>query len=61
MELKEKMVLYRAKERISQSELARRCGVSLQTINSIENGYQSPSKVTEQKIKLVVDKDEEEE
>ena len=58
MELKDAMIMYRAKERISQSELARRCGVSLQTINSVENGTQSPSKVTEQKIRLVVEGEE---
>ena len=55
MELSELMVRYRAKERISQSELAKRCGVSLQTINSVENGVQTPSKVTEQKIRLVIE------
>lgn len=55
MTLIDEMVRYRAKERISQAELARRCGVSLQTINSIENGQQEPSKVTEMKIRLVVE------
>lgn len=59
MTLIDKMILYRARERISQAELARRCGVSTQTINSIENGLQSPSKVTEAKIRLVVDGGEE--
>lgn len=54
MKLSERMVLYRAKERISQSELAKRCGVTLQTINSIENETQSPSKVTIAKIELVI-------
>lgn len=52
--LSERMVLYRAKERISQAELARRCGVTLQTINSVENETQSPSKLTVAKIELVV-------
>lgn len=55
MTLVEEMVRYRAKERISQSELAKRCGVSLQTINSVETGQQEPSRVTEQKIRLVVE------
>ena len=55
MTLVEEMVMYRAKERISQGELARRCGVSLQTINSIETGQQEPSRVTETKIRLVVE------
>lgn len=58
MKLSERMVRYRAKERISQSELARRCGVSLQTINSVENELQTPSKVTEAKIELVIGKEE---
>ena len=55
MSLREEMVRYRAKERISQSELARRCGLSLQTINSIENENQTPSEITLMKIKMVVE------
>ena len=54
MTLQERMIEYRAKERISQMELAKRCGVSLQTINSVENGLQKPSNVTVAKIELVV-------
>lgn len=54
MDISEKMVEYRAKERISQAELAKRCGVSLQTINSIEMGHQSPSRVTLAKIEMVL-------
>ena len=53
--LAEQMITYRARERISQKELARRCGVSLQTINSIETETQTPSRVTEAKIRLVID------
>ena len=52
--LSERMVMNRAKERISQAELARRCGVTLQTINSVENETQTPSRVTVVKIELVV-------
>lgn len=55
MTLQELMILYRGKERITQRELAERCGVSLQTINYVENGLQNPSKLTEQKIRLVVE------
>ena len=55
-ELVRKMIEYRAKESISQKELANRVGVSLQTINSIENGLQEPSKLTVAKIYLVIDK-----
>ena len=59
MTLGERMVFYRAKEDISQGELARRCGLSTQTVNSVENGLQSPSKVTLAKIELVIGKEEE--
>lgn len=52
--LADRMVMYRAKERISQAELARRCGVTVQTINSVENETQTPSRVTVAKIELVV-------
>ena len=59
MTLQERMVQYRAKERISQTELAERCGLSYQTINSVENGTQDPSKVTQAKIELIVGKEQE--
>lgn len=48
------MLNYRARENISQRELAARCKVTLQTINSVENGLQTPSKLTETKIRLVI-------
>lgn len=58
MSLAEDMVVYRAKNRITQSELAKRCGVSLQTINSIEQEKQTPSRVTFEKIKMVIEKED---
>lgn len=58
MSLAKRMIEYRAKERIKQQELADRCGVSKQTIYSIENGLQEPSKVTLAKIELVIGKEE---
>lgn len=57
MTLQEKMIEYRAKERITQKELAERVGISTQTVNSVENGLQTPSKVTQAKIELVIGKD----
>lgn len=54
MTLAERMIGYRAKENISQTELARRCKVTLQTINSIETGQQNPSKLTQAKIEQVI-------
>lgn len=59
MTLGERMVFYRAKEGISQGELARRCGLSTQTVNSVENGLQSASRLTIAKIELVIGKEEE--
>lgn len=59
MNLRELMVSYRAKHRLSQRELGELAGVSLQTINSVENGLQKPSKVTEVKIRLVVESEDE--
>lgn len=55
MTLQDLMVRYRAKYRITQQELARQCGVCVMTINAVENGTQKPSRVTEQKIRLVVE------
>ena len=60
MTLGERMIKYRARERISQGELAERCGLSLQTVNSVENGTQTPSKLTIAKIELVIDKEDSE-
>ncbi|MBQ8964120.1 MAG: helix-turn-helix transcriptional regulator [Clostridia bacterium] len=54
MTLAERMIKYRACERINQRELAERCGLSLQTINSVENETQTPSKMTMAKIELVI-------
>jgi len=60
MNLRELMISYRAKHRLSQRELGQLAGVSLQTINSVENGLQKPSKVTEAKIRLIVEEESEE-
>lgn len=59
MTLQERMVQYRAKEHISQKELAYRCALSVQTINSVENGTQDPSRRTAAMIELVIGKEEE--
>lgn len=58
MTLAERMLDYRAKENISQKELARRVGVTLQTVNSIETQQQTPSRLTVAKIELIIGKDE---
>lgn len=54
--LVDKMIHYRARENISAKELGRRCKLSTQTIYSVENGIQSPSRLTRQKILNVINK-----
>jgi transcriptional regulator with XRE-family HTH domain len=58
-DLGKKMTAYRAKHRLSQKELADMCGVTLQTISNIEREVQSPSRVTEAKIQLVIGEEQE--
>ena len=60
MTLQERMVRYRARHNISQTELAHRCGISVQTVNSVENELQEPSKLTRAKIELVIEENDEE-
>lgn len=57
-ELRNAMLRYRAKHSISQRELARRCGLSLQTVNSVENGTQNPSRLTAEKIRILLEQDD---
>ena len=57
MTLADRMVEYRARERINQQELADRCGVSKQTINMVERDLQIPNRVTIAKIELIVGKE----
>ncbi len=57
MTLIERMIEYRAKHNLSQSELADKCNLSTMTVNAIERGYQNPSKITLAKIELIL-KDE---
>lgn len=58
MTLSERMLEYRARNRLSQTKFAALCGVTTQTVNHIENGIQAPSKVTLAKIELVIGKEE---
>ena len=59
MELSEKMIKFRARNRMTQKDRANAAGVSLQTICNIETGQQSPSRVTAEKILLVIGGEEE--
>jgi len=54
MKLPERMLDYRAKNNMSQRELAEKVKVTIQTINSVERGLQEPSRLTRKKIELVI-------
>ena len=54
MTLADKMMWYRAKNGLSQQELADLCGLSKMTICQIEKGNQIPSKITQMKIMLAI-------
>ena len=60
-ELKDLMLNYRAEHNISQHELAKMCKLSVQTICNVENGVQSPSRLTERKILNVIKNEKEKE
>ena len=60
-ELGKKIVCYRAKYNLSQTEMAKLCKLTLQTIWNIENGVQTPTRLTKQKILNVISKGKENE
>lgn len=55
MSLAEEMTRYRARHRLAQKDLAAQAGVTVQTICNIETGQQTPSRVTEQKIRIAME------
>lgn len=58
MNLPERMLDFRAKNNMSQRELAEKVKVTIQTINSVERGLQEPSRLTRKKIELVIGEEE---
>lgn len=54
--MKEKILKYRMEHSISQSEFAKRCGISPVTIGRIERGGK-PSPIVEGKINKVIKED----
>lgn len=58
MDLKEQMLRYRAKNKISQTALAKKAGVTVQTICNVETGQQTPSAVTRTKIIMAMEEEE---
>lgn len=58
MKLQERIKKYRYDNVISQGEFAKQCGISKQTVNSIESGAQEASLLTLAKIERVIGKEE---
>lgn len=54
-ELSEMMLRYRARENLKQIDAAKLARVSPQTWCSVENDHQRPSKLTEMKIRELVE------
>lgn len=57
-DLGKKILKYRGKHDLTQVEFAEKCGVTVQTICNIENGIQNPSKLTKQKILIIIEEEE---
>lgn len=58
MTLSELMVKYRAKHDVTMREASEKAGIALQTWMYVERNLQSPSRRTEQKIRLLVEEKE---
>ena len=56
MDLKDRILRYRAKKGITQQEMADRVGVTRQTIAAAESGG-TISAITETKIKMLIEED----
>lgn len=56
--IRDKMLKYRAKNNISQKELARRAGLTERTVCLIENQAQTPTARTLTKIMMVLEEQE---
>lgn len=57
MNLADRMLMFRAKNNLTQQQLADKVGVSKQWINSIETGNKPAGKLTRAKIELVIGKE----
>lgn len=59
MALRDEMIRFRASNRLTMKQLAEMAGVTYMTISNIERGVQKPSRVTEAKIRLVMERGKE--
>lgn len=58
MTLAEQMIRFRAETNMSQKECAEKVGITLQTWMHVERELQTPSRLTEQKIRLFIEKEQ---
>ena len=58
MNLQGQMIRYRAEHNLGQAEAAGFAGISQQTWCNVERGNQKPSRLTEGKIRLLIDREE---
>ena len=56
--LQEDMIRYRAETGLSMERAAQKAGITLQTWMNVERGIQSPSRVTETKIRMIIEEKE---
>lgn len=54
-DLSDKIFMYRARHRLSQKEMAKRCGISLSTLCAVEKRDEEPSNRTLIRIMDVLD------
>lgn len=55
----DRMLEYRARNKMSQKDFAEKCGISTQTVWTVETHQQKPGRMTIAKIELVIGKEEE--
>lgn len=59
MKLGDQMLDFRARNNMSQRELAEKAKVGIRAISLIERGLQEPSRLTRRKIELAIGEEEE--
>ena len=58
MTLQDEMIRFRAENNLSQTKCAELAKITLQTWTMVERGIQKPSRITEEKIRLIIGKQE---
>lgn len=56
--LSQRMLEYRAKHNMSQEDFAIKANVCLMTVNAVETGKRTPTRLTQTKIEMILQEDE---